>query len=605
MMAEGTPAEHRAQSGVDHRPVSDWVRSTRARHTRQGQWQTGDVLRIAGARAHNLGGVTADIPLGSSCVTGVSGSGKSTLVDDILYRPLARHFYRARVSPGRARRASTGLEQIDKVIDIDQSPIGRTPRSNPATYTGLFDAHPRAVRRAARRRRRAATARGASRFNVKGGRCEACQGDGVVKIEMHFLPDVYVPCEVCKGRRYNRETLEVRYKGKSIADVLDITVEDALSFFEHRAARSRDKLQTLIDVGLGYIQLGQPATTLSGGEAQRVKLATELAKRDTGRTLYILDEPTTGLHFEDIRKLLDVLHRLVDKGNTVVVIEHNLDVIKTADWIIDLGPEGGDGGGRIVATGTPEQIAEVAGSYTGRLSGGTCSRRGGWRRSKRNQASKEPRSAVGWTNIGVSYTGSRMGAGTDSRPSIEQQKLDLEQQKQADDLMLARERLAMDARQVSGFSGAQVTLITLVVSGLFSLLTGLVGGVFNVQTTEKSNEGQLGIKRTEVEGQLAVQKMIAEADRDRLAAQQSFDIVVQATKGLPQETAAANLLFFVKAGILRDPDGKIQLLAETGKVPDLPWSSTGTSNPILSHRKRPIRCPAPSRETRLYGSSKD
>ncbi|MFN8580761.1 MAG: excinuclease ABC subunit UvrA [Gemmatimonadaceae bacterium] len=322
------------------------------------------VLRVHGAREHNLADLTVDFPLGAFvAVTGVSGSGKSTLVEDILHRSLARHFYRARVIPGEHQRI-TGLEHIDKVIDIDQSPIGRTPRSNPATYTGLFTPirelfaeHPEAKIRG--------YGPGRFSFNVKGGRCEACEGDGLVKIEMHFLPDVYVPCEVCKGKRYNRETLEVRFRGLNIADVLELTVEDALTFFENQP-RIRQKLETLSDVGLGYIHLGQSATTLSGGEAQRVKLASELSKRDTGRTLYILDEPTTGLHFEDVRLLLSVLHRLVDRGNTVLVIEHNLDVIKTADWIVDLGPEGGSRGGQVIARGTPEQVAAaVRGSHTG------------------------------------------------------------------------------------------------------------------------------------------------------------------------------------------------------------------------------------------------
>jgi len=325
----------------------------------------GYALRVEGAREHNLRDLTVEFPLGVFiAVTGVSGSGKSTLVEDILQRSLARHFYRARVIPG-AHTAITGLEHIDKVIDIDQSPIGRTPRSNPATYTGLFtpirelfaelpDAKIRGY------------GPGRFSFNVKGGRCEACQGDGLVKIEMHFLPDVYVPCEVCKGKRYNRETLEVRFRGANIAEVLDLTVEDAAQFFENQP-RIKQKLDTLVDVGLGYVHLGQSATTLSGGEAQRVKLATELSKRDTGRTLYILDEPTTGLHFEDVRMLLQVLHRLVDRGNSVLVIEHNLDVIKTADWIIDLGPEGGARGGDIVAAGTPEQVARIDASHTGRF----------------------------------------------------------------------------------------------------------------------------------------------------------------------------------------------------------------------------------------------
>ena len=324
----------------------------------------GYALTVERAREHTLRDLTVEFPLGLFvAVTGVSGSGKSTLVEDILQRALARHFYRARVIPGAHERVS-GLEHIDKVIDIDQSPIGRTPRSNPATYTGLFtpirelfaelpDAKIRGY------------GPGRFSFNVKGGRCEACQGDGLVKIEMHFLPDVYVPCEVCKGKRYNRETLEVRFRGSNIAEVLDLTVEDAAAFFENQP-RIRQKLETLVDVGLGYVHLGQSATTLSGGEAQRVKLATELSKRDTGRTLYILDEPTTGLHFEDVRMLLQVLHRLVDRGNSVLVIEHNLDVIKTADWVIDLGPEGGARGGDVVAAGTPEQVAQMDASHTGR-----------------------------------------------------------------------------------------------------------------------------------------------------------------------------------------------------------------------------------------------
>jgi excinuclease ABC subunit A len=320
-------------------------------------------IRVLGAREHNLRNLDVEIPLGLFvAVTGVSGSGKSTLIEDILHRSLARHFYRARVIPG-AHKSITGLEHIDKVIDIDQSPIGRTPRSNPATYTGLFTPIRELFAELPEAKIRG-YGPGRFSFNVKGGRCEACQGDGLVKIEMHFLPDVYVPCEVCKGKRYNRETLEVRFRGMSISDVLEMTVEDATSFFENQP-RIHQKLQTLMDVGLGYIHLGQSATTLSGGEAQRVKLATELSKRDTGRTFYILDEPTTGLHFEDVRLLLEVLHRLVDRGNTVLVIEHNLDVIKTADWIIDLGPEGGDRGGAIVAAGTPEQVADVDASYTG------------------------------------------------------------------------------------------------------------------------------------------------------------------------------------------------------------------------------------------------
>ncbi len=321
-------------------------------------------VRIKGAREHNLRNLDVEIPLGLFvAVTGVSGSGKSTLIEDILHRALARHFYRARVIPGEHDRI-TGLEHLDKVIDIDQSPIGRTPRSNPATYTGLFTPIRELFAEMPEAKIRG-YGPGRFSFNVKGGRCEACEGDGLVKIEMHFLPDVYVPCDVCKGKRYNRETLEVRFRGLSIADVLDLTVEDALAFFENQP-RIYQKLHTLNDVGLGYIHLGQSATTLSGGEAQRVKLATELSKRDTGRTVYILDEPTTGLHFEDIRMLLEVLHRLVARGNTVLVIEHNLDVIKTADWIIDLGPEGGFRGGAVIAAGTPEDVANANASYTGR-----------------------------------------------------------------------------------------------------------------------------------------------------------------------------------------------------------------------------------------------
>ena len=320
-------------------------------------------LRILGAKANNLADLTVDIPLGLFVsVTGVSGSGKSTLVTEILYRALARHLYRAKVVPG-AHTGIEGMDAVDKIIEIDQSPIGRTPRSNPATYTGLFTPIRDLFAQLPESKMRG-YGPGRFSFNVKGGRCEACEGDGLVKIEMHFLPDVYVPCEVCKGRRYNRETLEVRYRGRSIADVLDLTVADGLEFFSAQG-RILERLELLNDVGLGYLHLGQSATTLSGGEAQRVKLATELAKRDTGRTFYILDEPTTGLHFEDVRMLLEVLHRLVDKGNTVLVIEHNLDVIKTADWVIDLGPEGGARGGQIIAEGTPEQVSRVTASYTG------------------------------------------------------------------------------------------------------------------------------------------------------------------------------------------------------------------------------------------------
>ena len=296
-------------------------------------------------------------------VTGVSGSGKSTLVNEILHKTLAQKLHKAKAKPGLHKEVK-GLEHLEKVIDIDQSPIGRTPRSNPATYTGVFD-DIRDVFAATNEAKIRGYKKGRFSFNVKGGRCEACRGDGIIKIEMHFLPDVYVPCEVCHGKRYNRETLEVKYKGKNISDVLDMTIEDALEFFEN-IPRIKRKLQTIADVGLGYMKLGQPATTLSGGEAQRVKLASELHRRSNGRSIYILDEPTTGLHTDDIARLLTVLQRLVDSGNTVLVIEHNLDVIKTADYIIDLGPEGGDKGGTIIAAGTPEKVVKCENSYTGR-----------------------------------------------------------------------------------------------------------------------------------------------------------------------------------------------------------------------------------------------
>lgn len=325
----------------------------------------GNKIKIVGAKENNLKNVSVDIPLGTlTCITGVSGSGKSTLINEILLKRLSRDLNRAKCKPG-AHRDIKGLENLDKVIHIDQSPIGRTPRSNPATYVGVFDMI-RDVFAQTQEAKMKGYQKGRFSFNVKGGRCEACRGDGMLKIEMHFLPDVYVPCEVCKGKRYNRETLEVKYKDKTISDVLDMTVEEALKFFENFQAISR-KLQTLYDVGLGYIRLGQSSTTLSGGEAQRVKLATELSRRGTGKTMYILDEPTTGLHFADVHKLVGILDRLVENGNTVVVIEHNLDVIKTADYIIDLGPEGGSRGGEIVATGTPEKVARVEGSYTGKF----------------------------------------------------------------------------------------------------------------------------------------------------------------------------------------------------------------------------------------------
>jgi excinuclease ABC subunit A len=323
----------------------------------------GSSLRIVGARGNNLHDVTAQVPVGLfTCVTGVSGSGKSTLVNDTLYAAVARHLYGSTQEPA-PHEAIEGIDAFDKVIAVDQSPIGRTPRSNPATYTGLFTPIRELFAEVPTARERGYGA-GRFSFNVAGGRCESCQGDGVLKVEMHFLPDVYVPCDSCRGLRYNRETLEILYKGLNISQVLDLTVEVAHTFFEAVPTIAR-KLKTLLEVGLGYVKLGQSATTLSGGEAQRVKLALELSKRDTGRTLYILDEPTTGLHFEDVRRLLEVLGKLVDQGNTVVVIEHNLDVVKWADWVIDLGPEGGEAGGRVVAAGPPEVIARSTDSATG------------------------------------------------------------------------------------------------------------------------------------------------------------------------------------------------------------------------------------------------
>ncbi|WII37190.1 excinuclease ABC subunit UvrA [Paenibacillus thiaminolyticus] len=362
VIAEGTPEEIMKDkhsltgqylSGRKFIPVPS------ERRVPDGRW-----LEIVGAKENNLRSVNVKFPLGVfTAVTGVSGSGKSTLVNEILYKTLARDLNRAKVRPGQYKEIR-GLDHIDKVVDIDQSPIGRTPRSNPATYTGVFD-DIRDLFSTTNEAKIRGYKKGRFSFNVKGGRCEACRGDGIIKIEMHFLPDVYVPCEVCKGKRYNRETLEVKYKGKSIADVLELTIEDAAEFFQN-VPRIQRKIQTLLDVGLGYMKMGQPATTLSGGEAQRVKLAAELHRRSTGKTFYILDEPTTGLHVADIDRLLQVLHRLVDSGETVLVIEHNLDVIKTADYLVDLGPEGGSGGGTIVATGTPEQVVKVAGSYTGR-----------------------------------------------------------------------------------------------------------------------------------------------------------------------------------------------------------------------------------------------
>jgi excinuclease ABC subunit A len=367
--------EHGGQVVVSG-PVSDLLKS---KESLTGQYLTGKrsipvpvlrrepkgMVRVRGAREHNLKGIDVEFPLGCMvAVTGVSGSGKSTLVNDILLKALMQKIYRSREVPGLHTRID-GIDQLDKVISIDQSPIGRTPRSNPATYTGVFD-HVRRLFATTTEAKVRGYQPGRFSFNVKGGRCEACAGDGTIKIEMHFLPDVYVPCEVCKGARYNRDTLDIAFKGKNISEVLDMPCDEALEFFANQPPIARH-MQTLVDVGLGYVRLGQPAPTLSGGEAQRIKLASELSKRSTGHTVYVLDEPTTGLHFEDIRKLLAVLSRLVDQGNTVIVIEHNLDVIKTADWIIDLGPEGGDGGGRVVVEGTPERVAKTGDSYTGRF----------------------------------------------------------------------------------------------------------------------------------------------------------------------------------------------------------------------------------------------
>ncbi|MCZ8514919.1 excinuclease ABC subunit UvrA [Paenibacillus filicis] len=362
VIAQGTPKEIMEDlSSITGQYLSGrkFIPVSAERRKPNGKW-----LEIRGAKENNLRGVNVKFPLGVfSCVTGVSGSGKSTLINEILYKTLAKELNGAKVRPGEHKEFK-GLEHVDKVIDIDQSPIGRTPRSNPATYTGVFD-DIRDVYSATNEAKVRGYKKGRFSFNVKGGRCEACRGDGIIKIEMHFLPDVYVPCEVCKGKRYNRETLEVKYKGKSIAEVLEMTIEDACEFFKN-IPRIHRKFSTLLDVGLGYMNLGQPATTLSGGEAQRVKLAAELYRRSTGKTIYILDEPTTGLHIHDIDRLLKVLHRLVENGDSVLVIEHNLDVIKTADYLIDLGPEGGSRGGTIVATGTPEEVVKVEGSYTGK-----------------------------------------------------------------------------------------------------------------------------------------------------------------------------------------------------------------------------------------------
>ena len=363
IVAEGTPEEiKQAENSVTGQFLSGrrFISLPEQRRNNDDRW-----LRVKKARANNLKNIDVDIPLGVfTCVTGVSGSGKSSLVNEVVKKTLLHDLNRAKHCPKDVCDGIEGVELLDKIIDIDQSPIGRTPRSNPATYTGLFDMI-RDIFAMTPDAKVRGYSNGRFSFNVKGGRCEACRGDGMLKIEMHFLPDVYVPCEVCRGKRYNRETLEVKYKGKSIADVLDMTVDEALEFFRP-IERVKRKLQTLQDVGLGYIKLGQPSTTLSGGEAQRVKLATELSRRDTGNTLYVLDEPTTGLHMADVERLLGILKRLADGGSTVVVIEHNLDVIKCADHIIDMGPEGGAGGGTVVACGTPEQIADIPESHTGR-----------------------------------------------------------------------------------------------------------------------------------------------------------------------------------------------------------------------------------------------
>ncbi len=365
MVAAGQLEEHYQQRSVDH--TGQYICRVRKHIQVPNQrtpWDEKKCIRLIGASGNNLQHVSVAIPCGLlTCVTGVSGSGKSTLINRTLYPVAARTLNKATTLVSAAHERIEGMNHLDKVVDIDQSPIGRTPRSNPATYTGLFTPI-RELFAGVQESRARGYKPGRFSFNVKGGRCEACQGDGVIKVEMHFLPDIYVPCDVCKGARYNRETLDIRYKGKNIHQVLDLTIEEARAFFDAVPMLSR-KLQTLVEVGLSYVRLGQSATTLSGGEAQRVKLSRELSKRDTGKTLYILDEPTTGLHFHDIAQLLEVLHRLRDHGNTVVVIEHNLDVIKTADWVIDLGPEGGSGGGAIVATGTPEAVAQNQLSHTG------------------------------------------------------------------------------------------------------------------------------------------------------------------------------------------------------------------------------------------------
>ncbi|HEY0769737.1 MAG TPA: excinuclease ABC subunit UvrA, partial [Sphingobacteriaceae bacterium] len=362
VVAEGDPERFLKNNSTTAKYLSGKLGINYSKERRKG---SGENLKLMGASGNNLKNVDLKIPLGTlTCITGVSGSGKSTLIHETLFPILNRHFYNSRTEP-LAHKSIDGLELIDKVIEVDQSPIGRTPRSNPATYTGVFTDIRELFAQLPEAKIRGYKS-GRFSFNVKGGRCETCEGAGLRLIEMEFLPDIYVPCETCKGKRYNRETLEVRFKGKSISDVLDMTVEEAVTFFENQPKILR-KIQTLLEVGLDYISLGQHATTLSGGEAQRVKLATELSKRDTGKTFYILDEPTTGLHFQDIAHLLDVLQKLVDKGNTVLVIEHNMDVIKSSDYIVDLGPEGGAKGGKIIAKGTPEEVAKNPASYTGKF----------------------------------------------------------------------------------------------------------------------------------------------------------------------------------------------------------------------------------------------
>ena len=363
VMAQGTAEEVKKVEGSI---TGDYLSGRKQIHVPSKRRKSnGRAIEVKGATQNNLKNINVKFPLGQfTCVTGVSGSGKSTLVNEVLYKTLAKELNGSNIKPGKCKEVK-GIENIDKIINIDQSPIGRTPRSNPATYTGVFD-HIRDLFAGTNEAKMRGYDKGRFSFNVSGGRCEACSGDGVLKIEMHFLSDIYVPCEVCKGKRYNKETLEVKYKGKTISDVLDMTVEEALEFFKN-LPKIKNKIQTLYDVGLGYIKLGQPSTTLSGGEAQRVKLATELSKKPTGKTLYILDEPTTGLHIADVHRLVDILQRLVDTGNSIIVIEHNLDLIKTCDYIIDLGPEGGDKGGEIVAVGTPEQVVRNEQSYTGKF----------------------------------------------------------------------------------------------------------------------------------------------------------------------------------------------------------------------------------------------